>query len=547
MRPLAVPLQVTSLPLEAFTRGFRRLDADERLDFVADLWAARGWVTTVVDGQVLVRDGDVERRVRVFAPRRFRRPDLDDVDVLVVTAGDAALESRAAEAEVRYVPPSALRDRLLYGVPRETAERLASEYLGLSLAATRADDAPDASNVPRSTWLDLERPGERLPDALGSVAAVLVVAIVVLAATGPGLLSSTDVPPTDLEANGSFTPGAVGAFGSNEAAGTETEAPAPMPPGLSNDEVTDVVALADATRSAMHEGGWVLRVSREGPDRSVWRNDGDRWRETFRVRNDTHYLKTTRIHYVSGDRTSEEVVERYADGETAFQRRTVEGADEFSRKPVENTVGVAAIPDWVMTGVLLYLTTNRTHVRCAGTYDGSDDCAAYHVTADGRPAYFFDVGNYTATATVTDAGVVSALRVEYTVSAPDECRTPEPCKVEFGWTLDAPADVTVSPPSWLPEAESRTGTETPTPGGSDGATTGTQSTAELTATRTEPSQSRCDTDRIGQVEVEDREYGRQAPGPEGANPCGADRTGGGTRHHSHSTLLRVPSPVGERF
>lgn len=99
------------------------------------------------------------------------------------------------------------------------------------------------------------------------------------------------------------------------------------------------------------------------------------------------------------------------------------------------------------SAILLYLSTNQTSVHCAGTLEGSDDCFAYQVTAGGTPDYLPSVGDYGATATVSDAGLVTALHVEYTVSASGESGGVEPAPIRFGWQLTGPGDVDVSPPS----------------------------------------------------------------------------------------------------
>lgn len=442
----------------AFARRFRRLDAEERLRFVAELWAARGWTTSVEDARVFARDGDVVRRIRVFQPGFLRSPDPGDVDVLVVTTADEAVESRAAENAVRYVTPADLRDRLLYGMPREAGERLATEYLGRSLSATAADDAEDRSGLERVSSLYDARLRDRLRSPIRVAAVVLVVTVVGLAAAGPGLFPEGDAPSTVPGTNGSFTPGTVGALGSTATPDATGTVPG-VAPGLSADEVTDVGALADATRSAMDEDGWRLRVYREGPDRTVWRQAGDRWRQILYVENETRYRNRVRIWYENENGTIGSAEDVYSDDATVYRRAVSAGGVEYSSRSVENAAGVGPVKDRVQTAILLYLSTNQTSVHCAGTLEGSDDCFAYQVTASGTPDYLPNVGNYRATATVSNAGLVTALHVEYTVSEPDGSGDLEPTPVRFGWQLTGTGDVDVSPPSWLPEAKSQAGDE----------------------------------------------------------------------------------------
>ena len=124
----------------AFLKALRARRTDLE-GFVRALYRARGWGTEPADdGFVAVRDG--ERR-RVVVRRGSRLPfvgthsgTIAEADVVVVVDGTASARETAAAADARLVDGRALYRRVLYGVPRETAEELCREHLGRSVTAT---------------------------------------------------------------------------------------------------------------------------------------------------------------------------------------------------------------------------------------------------------------------------------------------------------------------------------------------------------------------------------------------------------------------------
>ncbi len=101
---------------EAFVARYRTLTAGERRDFVVDLWAARGWETTVEGGIVVAtRDGST-RRIAVDTP--------DEHAVDAIVAVDESLRSIADERGLYVFEPGTLRDESLYGLDRDRASEL---------------------------------------------------------------------------------------------------------------------------------------------------------------------------------------------------------------------------------------------------------------------------------------------------------------------------------------------------------------------------------------------------------------------------------------
>jgi outer membrane protein assembly factor BamB len=128
------------VPEAAFLKALRARRTDVEA-FVRDLYRARGWeLETADDGFLAVRDG--ERR-RVVVRREVRLPfvgihsdAIGNADVVVVVDGTASAHEAAAAADARLVDGRALYRRVLYGIPRETAEGLCREHLDRSVTVT---------------------------------------------------------------------------------------------------------------------------------------------------------------------------------------------------------------------------------------------------------------------------------------------------------------------------------------------------------------------------------------------------------------------------
>jgi hypothetical protein len=484
---LSLPVDgpVPPLSLAAFTRGFSRLDADSRLEFVAALWAARGWQTRRDGDCLVVRDGDVERRIRVYTPGFFGSPEFDDVDVLVVTDEDESVADAAAAHGVRYVGPIALRDRLLYGMPRDDAEQVAETYFDRSLTTPDTADKSGPGGGRSGLLGRGARLRERLPDSERVLVLVVLLSVVGVAGVGPVLVPSGDASTSVPDANANYTPGTVGAIGSTGSAGVSTENVSGMPPGFSKGEVSDLPTLAAATDAVMEEEGWALRAYRNGPDRTVWRFSGDRWTQSIRAANVTNYRNEVQVN--DDDRSIRS--EAYSDGETIYRAMDGESGPEYSTQPAGDGGELMGVRSKVRTAIVAYLSTDDTTVSCAGTLENTDECFAYRIAADGKPDLLSDVvQNYSARATVSDTGLVTELDVKYTV--PDPENRSERAQVRFGFRFDAHGNVTVSPPAWLSEAVERTGEDGSTPTTSPdvgNATTADPDTSE--PTRTEPTRT----------------------------------------------------------
>jgi hypothetical protein len=113
----------------AFARRFRDQPPETQAAFVAALFAADGWETSR-DGRVIrVEKGGTTRLMSVAVADT----PSDPVDDLVVPFDTPAVREQAREVNARVLGPDDLRNRLLYGLDRETANALYRDQFGLDL------------------------------------------------------------------------------------------------------------------------------------------------------------------------------------------------------------------------------------------------------------------------------------------------------------------------------------------------------------------------------------------------------------------------------
>lgn len=152
-------------------RQFSALSATERCRFLAALWEARGYETSV-DGASVVVHGEETRRLTAVGRWPWRSGDAD----IVVGVRDTNRARAYADArDAEFVAPAALRRLLLYGIERDDAEDLTREYFGTSVTEAPASRFP--SRLP--------------PPALLSV---LTVAMVVVIASSLGPVPAASSP-----------------------------------------------------------------------------------------------------------------------------------------------------------------------------------------------------------------------------------------------------------------------------------------------------------------------------------------------------------------
>lgn len=446
-------------------RRFRALAPTDRRAFVAALWEASGWsvVDRPDDTSLVIRQAGIERRLLIRSPGRFRSPDVTDADVVVGTEATASLREAAEDAGATFLTPTDLRDRLLYRLARANAEPLARAHLGCSLDADEAEEAEGTSRwLPSMPAISTDDVRTRLPGRRTLAAVVVVAALVGVAVVGPSLAPSGSAPVVP-DVNTSYTPDEAGALGGT---GTEEAADGERPPaGLTKNEVKNSSALAAATKQSLDENGWFLRVSREGPDRTVWNWGGDQWIQYAQKGTDGRYSVEWRSWYVAEDEAYREDADIYGDGETEWVRQISQKGENrstsYHSRPAESAAGIDPLPSKIAGSIVTYLSTNESEVTCVGTLESSGDCFAYQVEATGTPSTFEeDVRDYSAVASVSDTGVVTGLRVEYTL--PRQSANGERELVTFGYEIHGTGEVNVDVPAWLDDAKSATSNETAT-------------------------------------------------------------------------------------
>ena len=446
------------VPEEAFASEFRGLSASDRLAFVAGLWAARGWETTVEGGDVVAERNDERCRIRVVAPGRFGTPEVAGADVLVTARDRAGVRKAAEGAGVEYVPPTELRDLLLYGVDRDVAASLYAEWFGRPLVRSVPDEPDD-------------RPlAETVADALPPVAkrrrvvvAVLLIALVGVAVAGPALsgVGSPDQSPVTMSdvTPDEETPGAIGA------STPEPTEPPGLLPGVTASGIVEVSTLAEAHVAGVRNRSRVRSVTVAGPPNTSIMSGTTRRTLTTWIDNESHYRHQAESQF-PGESGWDGAAGVYADGEVAYQRIVVGNDSAYSRFPVADRP--ASQYDDVAPYLYRYFTnTEATVVTCAIRFE--TDCPTYRIEVDAPPPGFADgVRAFDALAIVSDRGVVTTIRVNYTIVVDGE---PQEVRLAADYRFE-PVDPV--PPEWLPAAKNatanRTATEddtTPTATGAD--------------------------------------------------------------------------------
>lgn len=439
------------VPVDAFARELRAL-GDDRTAFVAALWSTRGWKTSVDDGAVVAeRDGD-QRRIGVVDPGRFGTPDLTDLDTLVVARDRDAVRAAASGAGVEYVPPAALRDLLLYGVERDVAAELYEQHVGKPL--TRAAPAAAGESGGSGAFLPAIPQVEVSHRAL---AAIAVLALVGVALAGPGLPGSgPDPAPITV---GDVTPGdgSVGAVGE----GTAEPTGANVAPGVSLDGVESAMTLADA-----HVAGVRNRSRVRHTELHAFRNaTGTRGvvsrNATSLIVNESYYRHESNAVLTSRNGTMNASVSLYADGESVYDRVAFGEDVDYGARSVEEAPATSL--DGSVEGELYryFVGAEDSVVTCAIEYDS--DCPTYRIAVDDPPNSLGEgVEDYEALLIVSDRGVITTMRVRYTLPNSDGERGQVRFSLDYRFEeVEPPA------PDWLPRAKNASatgaGTETATP------------------------------------------------------------------------------------
>ncbi|AUV80422.1 hypothetical protein C2R22_01080 [Salinigranum rubrum] len=415
-----------------------RLDAEARRAFVADLWAARGFETSVDDAVVVARRHAESLVVYPLPPRRLRRPPRPEPPVDVVVAFEAV--PRWVEAsDVRVLTPADLRGMLRYALDPADAASISRRHLGSPPAAL----APPLSLRVRDGVEALHGVGE----SVGVTTVVTLLAVVVLVFAASGALFVDDGTEPLLGSESVAPPGGADATTPEQ---TPTASPTPTDesdaaavgsldtvPGVGPDGVTNLTALALAHDRELGEN-YTLWTDRYRPQNGVpgaprtQRDtditvEGDRYlvEETFETGEER---RLARVVYFDGtdwyvdERTAETASVRWVDGRTG---------------------NVAPDPHRLRRALVTrYLATPTTDVT-ERLYVGDE--TRYRLEGEGRPPGFPDrVYNYSFVAVVGDRGLVHGAAVEFTVVTVEGSY-----RLRFEWTYGALGATSVTEPAWL--------------------------------------------------------------------------------------------------
>lgn len=447
---------------DTFASALRSLDRNALLAFLAAVWAARGWQTAVTDGRVVAERGDERVTVAPVQPGRLRTPSLPDADVVVSTRADDRVATAAREAGVDHFAPDDLRDLLLYGLDRDVGEQLSRDYLGqpLTVAPAAETDAGTGGSGAEDT--------SRFPST--RVVLVSLLLLVGGAAAGPALLDGlgSGAGTGDVETLATFEP----------ATGTPTE-DGNYPPGVNESGVVSAAELASAHADAVRGRAYVLHVAGDGPASAPFMSGRTAFDQTVRIASDANYRSNSTTHFRRRTANGTEVVTYhlgvYADGETKFRRFVrPNGSVAYRRYPVETTGGADdAYADRASLHVFRYLSTDQSTADCISSVE-SGGCTEYRVVATGDLALVSrNVSNYRAVATVEASGLVTSLRVRYTVQV-EAGGNVTAAFVRFHFDYREFDSVDVDPPGWLDAAKNATGRRN-----------GTTTTATATPSETE--------------------------------------------------------------
>lgn len=219
------------------------LSVEQRREFLADLYAARGWETRVQGGSVRARNEGTVRELRL------------DTDL---TSGDAGTGTDGT-ADVRVLDAVDLYRVCLYGIDREDCDALFREHFGRPLPPS--EEGPDGT-IARPTGADSEEPsrGRESRRDRRTIVLVLIATLGLIGGTGAyaavGGLGSLDSPQVD---SAPTDPAAEGGGPAETATPTDST---PFPPGLTREGVTEPGALGAAHEASIDGEGYVLLSNR---------------------------------------------------------------------------------------------------------------------------------------------------------------------------------------------------------------------------------------------------------------------------------------------
>jgi hypothetical protein len=156
-----------------FAERFAASEPETRRAFVADLWDALGWTTSIEGAEVVVeRAGPPPETRRLLVPTGESLPAEPAADALVVPgdteadAPDAPDRSHPADADVPVIDAADIRERALYGADRSATAGVFRRHFDRELATGSPGDGPDpAPSSDGDTDAPTDAEAETAPEA----------------------------------------------------------------------------------------------------------------------------------------------------------------------------------------------------------------------------------------------------------------------------------------------------------------------------------------------------------------------------------------------
>lgn len=377
----------------AVAAHLRRLDRTALADLVAALWAARGFDVEQSGDRLLARRGD--RELVLWCGWPDDAVGERSVDRIVAPGAPAERADEPGVDGARVLDATDLADVLLYAVDRPTARELCDRHLGAP---------PGTLDLPRQARLRRRATGIR--EAVGPPSRIGIVMLVVLLAVGLGGL----VPVELLAGDTGDDALAHGGAGVATSTATAPEAAGAYPPGVGQDGIEDVEALAAAHRLAYANASY-----------SVWIDLYRPWRSTLRerrVRHDVRARVDGREYLVDWtvdtQETTEQVLSVYRDPSGRFVAEdTIDGT--VYRRAARRPETPVPEPFSLRTVIVSrYLSTPESELVSRFTEDGH---AQYRIDGRGTPSSpaLANATDYEVIAVVDERGFVRKLVADYTV------------------------------------------------------------------------------------------------------------------------------------
>ncbi|MFB6148153.1 MAG: hypothetical protein ABEJ48_00670 [Halobacteriales archaeon] len=413
----------------------RQLDQPALTEFIAELWAARGY-DTQVEGEgeesvVIATNAGQSTTLYPVTGGRFDTgtPSLPDRAIDAVVAPKRGRHARriADRTDAELLDAAAVREMLWYAIDRSTRRQLCIHHFG---------DPPENLRPPVHTRV---RAGVTVVGS--STAVVSIVSLVLLGAIIGGVTGVGDTPPESTAPTPSDTPTpATDAEADTETPGTAAPLWNVPAPGVTRDGITNISALAMAHERSLENRSYTLWLDFYQPRDGDINNSRVQQDIDIAVADGRYRIDLSVEPVDSGARRSVRTV--YYDG-LAWYVANTSGENVTYRRTTSLASSTAlAYNPFVLEQslVLQYLSSPRTEVAGRVVDNGR---TYYRVVGHGPPSGFTDVWGYTAVATVDRYGFVTSLRVEYTKIA--DTGTYE---VRFTATYDRLDSTTVETPAW---------------------------------------------------------------------------------------------------